>query len=100
MVNFGEVRRAKLAKSLSLSPRWCPWDLFRTFKVCSDAEERERERERECGAESNGKLPHLFIPNRTAALVHEFAVEGLPLGRTAALVPEFVTIDLPMSRTL
>ena len=28
--------------------------------------------------ESNGKLPHLFIPRKTAALVPEFAVEYLP----------------------
>ena len=34
---------------------------------------------REWGAESNGKLPHLFIPGKTAALVHEFAVKDLPL---------------------
>ena len=33
---------------------------------------------RECGAESTGKLPHLFIPGKTAALVPEFAVEDLP----------------------
>ena len=31
---------------IDLPPRWCPWDLFRSFKVCSDAKERERERER------------------------------------------------------
>ena len=43
----------------------------------------------EWGAESNGKLPHLFIPNKTAALVPEFAVEDLPLDITATLVPEF-----------
>ena len=43
----------------------------------------------EWGALSNGKLPHLFIPSKTATLVPEFAVEDLPLGRTAALVPEF-----------
>ena len=49
-VNFGEVRRAQLAKSISSLPRWCPWDLFRSFKVCSEARERERERERESGA--------------------------------------------------
>ena len=46
---------------------------------------------REWGAESNGKLPHLFIPSKSAALVLEYAVEDLPLGRTAALVPEFGT---------
>ena len=45
---------------------------------------------REWSAESNGKLPHLFIPGKTGALVPEFAVEDLPsaelesrfLGRT------------------
>ena len=36
-VNLGEVRRVHLAKSTLLTPRWCPWDLFRSFKVCSDA---------------------------------------------------------------
>ena len=49
---------------------------------------------REWGSESNGKLPHLFIPCKTATLVSEFAVEDLPLGRTAALVPEFAEKDL------
>ena len=43
---------------------------------------------REWGAVRNGKLPQLFIPNKTA-LVPEFAVEELPLGRTAPLVPKF-----------
>ena len=33
---------------------------------------------REWGVESNGKLPHLIIPGKTAALVPEFAVEDLP----------------------
>ena len=50
---------------------------------------------REWGAENNGKLPHLFIPSKTATLVPEFAEEGLQLGRTAALVPEFVMKDCP-----
>ena len=44
---------------------------------------------REWGAESNGKLPHLFIHSKTAILVFQFAEEDLPLGRTAALVHEF-----------
>ena len=43
--------------------------------------------------ESNGKLPHLFIPGIFATLVPEIAVEDLPLGRTAALVPEFTVKD-------
>ena len=37
---------------------------------------------REWGSESNGTLPHLFIPSKTATLVPAFAVEDLPLGRT------------------
>ena len=32
---------------------------------------------REWGAEINGKLPHLFIPSKTATLVPEFTVEVL-----------------------
>ena len=55
---------------------------------------------REWGAESNGKIPHLFIPSKTAPLVPEFVVEYLPLGRTASLVPEFAVNDLPLGRTL
>ena len=72
MVNFGKIRRAQLAKSTLLtSTQLGPWDLFRSFKVCSDAKERERE----WGAESHGKLPHLFIPSKTTTLVPEFAVK-------------------------
>ena len=36
---------------------------------------------REWGVESNRKLPHLFIPSKTATTVPEFAVEDLPLIR-------------------
>ena len=55
---------------------------------------------REWGARSNGKLPHQFIPIKTATLVPELAMEDLPLDRTAALVPEFAVKDLPLGRTL
>ena len=55
---------------------------------------------REWGAESNGKLPHLFIPSKTATQVSEFAMKDLPLDRIAALVPEFSVKDLPFGRTL
>ena len=55
---------------------------------------------REWVAESNGKLPHLSIPSKTAAWFSEFAVEDLPLSRTAALVPEFAVKDLPLGRIL
>ena len=51
---------------------------------------------RELGAENNEKLPHLFIPSKTATLVPEFVVEDLPSGRTAALVSEF---PVHLSRT-
>ena len=49
---------------------------------------------REWGAESNVKLPHLFISSKTPTLVPEFAVEDLPLDRTAALVPEFAELTI------
>ena len=55
---------------------------------------------REWGAESNGKLPHLFISGKNATLVPEFAVEDLPLGRTADFMSEFAVKDLPLGRTL
>ena len=54
---------------------------------------------REWDAESSGKLPHLYISNKTANMVPKFAVEDLPLGRTAALVPEFAVKDMPLGRT-
>ena len=55
---------------------------------------------REWDAESNGKLPHLFISSKTVTLVCEFVVEDLPLGRTATMVPEFAVKNLPLGRTL
>ena len=55
---------------------------------------------REWVAESNGKLPHLFIPSKTATMVPEFAVEDLPLGTIAVLVPELTGKELPLGRTL
>ena len=94
VVNFDEVQRAQLAKSLSPPPRWGPWDIFRPFKVCSVAKESEWD------AESNGKLPHLFIRSKTATLLSEFAVEDLPWDRTATLVPAFAVKDVPLDRTL
>ena len=50
--------------------------------------------------ESNGKLPHLSIPSKTAGRVPEFAVEDLPLSRTVTLVLEFAVKDLPLGRIL
>ena len=89
MVNFGEVRRVQLAKSTLLTSSLVP---LGSFKDCSDAKER-------WGAESNGKLPHLFILSKTATLVPEFSIY-LPLGRIAALVPQFAVKDLPLGRTM
>ena len=90
-----EVRRAQLARStlLTYRTRWCPWDL-------SDLLRSDQMLKREWGAESNGKLPHLSIPGKTAARVPEFAVENLPLGRTVALVLEFAVKRLPLGRIL
>ena len=48
---------------------------------------------REWGVESNGKLPHLFIPSKTATLVPEFAVEDLRFGRSETLVPVLAVKD-------
>ena len=55
---------------------------------------------REWVEESNGKLSHLSIPNKTVAWIPEFAVEDLPLDRTATLVPPFAVKDLSLDRTL
>ena len=80
MVNFGEVRRAQLAKSIFLSSMSVT---LGSFKVCSDAKERVR-----CGKQG-----------KTGTLVPEFVVEDLPLGRSADLVAEFAVRDLPLGRT-
>ena len=68
--------------------------------VFSDSLKSVQMLKRECGAESNGKLPHLSIPSKTAAWFPEFAVGDLPLGRTTALVREFTVKDLTLGRTL
>ena len=42
---------------LSSHPRWCPWDLLRSFKICSDAKEREV-----CGKQREATAPiHLLV---------------------------------------
>ena len=47
---------------------------------------------------NNGKLPHLFIPSKTATLVPEFAVEDMHLVITAGLVSEFAVKYLPLGQ--
>ena len=90
---YGEFRKSLEVpvSQISLSPsRLGPWYLLRSVQMLK----------REWGAESNGKLPHLFIPIKAATFVPEFAVEDLPLGSIIALVPEFAVKDLPLGRTL
>ena len=68
-------------------------NLFRSFKVRSDDEEVR-------GVESNEKLPHPFIPSKTANMVPKLEVEYLPLGRTAAVMHKLAVKYLPLGRTL
>ena len=84
----GEIRWSPedSAKSTLLSSMLGPLGSFQMLKG-------------EWGAESNGKLPHLFVPSNTATLVPEFTVEDLYLDRTATLFPEFFVNDLPLGRT-
>ena len=72
MVNFCEVWSAQLAKSILLTSMLVPLGFF------SDLLRSVLTLKREWGAESNGKLPHILIPGKTAAIVPEIAVEDLP----------------------
>ena len=92
MVNFREVQRAQLAKFTLLTSSLVPLGSFQIFLRSA------QKLKREWGVESNGKLPHLFIPSKTANLVLEFVVEKLPLSRTAVFVPRFAVKDLPLGR--
>ena len=79
-MNFGEVRRAKLAKSTHLASMLVSLgSFFRSFKSVQMLKT-------EWGKESNRNPSHLFIPSKTATLVPQFAVEGLPLNATAELI--------------
>ena len=55
---------------------------------------------REWGVESIGKLPHLFIVSKTAALLSEFAVEDQPSTELQPWVPVLAVKDLLLGRTL
>ena len=77
MVNFGEVRKAQLAKSTLAPSKLVP---LGSFQISSESKE---------------KLPNLFLPSKTATMVPELAVEDLPLGRTSTLVPEFAGMTCP-----
>ena len=66
---LGEVRKVQLAESTLLTSKLVPLgifsDLLSSFQMLKRAQ----------GAESNGKLPHLFIPSETATLVSEICGE-------------------------
>ena len=67
-MNFGDVRRAQLAKSNLLTSTLVP---LRSFTVCSGA--------KESGArKATGNYRTYSITGKTAASVPEFAVEDLP----------------------
>ena len=66
-MNFGEVRRAQLDKSTLLTCTLSPWGLLSSVQMLK----------REWGAENSKKLPQLFIPNKTATMFPDFAVEDL-----------------------
>ena len=80
VVNFGEVWRAQLAKSTLLTSMSVPLGSLRSVEILK----------REWDAESNRKLPLLFIYGITVALVLEFAVEDLP---SAELQPWFLYLQ-------
>ena len=93
-MSFGEVRRGPISQIQSthvhVGAPGISLDLLRSVQMLK----------KEWGAESNGKLPNLFILSKTATLVPEFAVEDPPLERTATLVPAFAVRDLPLGRTV
>ena len=74
MVNFGEVNQIH-SPHLDVGAHGIFADLLRSVQMLK----------REWGAECNGRLPHLFIPSKTATLVPEFAGKELPLVGTASL---------------
>ena len=95
VVNFGEVRRAQLAKIQSPHLHVAtsvPRDLLRSFKVCSDAKEKMgcgKQREATAPIQSLVKLQPCFLSLRwktylrqNCSLGFAFAVKYLPLGRT------------------
>ena len=79
VVNFCEFRRAHLAKFTLLTPDCCPWDLFRSSKVCLDAKKSGVRK-------ATGSYRTYSNPGKSANLFPEFAVEDLPFSRTATLV--------------
>ena len=78
---------------LSAPPRWCPWDLFRSFNFCSDAKERMG-----CGKKREATAP---IQSLVKLQPWSWACgERTSFDRTAAMVPALAVNDLPLGRTL
>ena len=75
--HFDEVRGAQLTKTALLTSMLVPWDLFRSFKVCSDAKESGVRK-------ATGSYRTFSVPDKTAVLVSEFAMEDLPLAELQA----------------
>ena len=69
MVNYGEVRRAQLAKSTLLTSTLMT---LRSFQICSDAKDRVGVRK------ATRSYRTYSIPVKTAAFVPEFPMEDLP----------------------
>ena len=51
--------------------RWCPWDVLRSIKFCLYAKESGVQK-------AKGSYRTYSVPDKTAVLVSEFAVEDLP----------------------
>ena len=83
LVNFGEVRRAQLSKFTLPTSTMVLLGSFRSFKVCSDANESGVRK-------ATGSYRTYLIPGKTAALVPEFAVENLS---SAELQPRFLRLQ-------
>ena len=69
------------------------------YGIFSDLLKYVQMRKKEWGVESNGKLSHLIVPDKTAALVPEFAVEDLPSAELQPWFLHFAVKDLPLGRT-
>ena len=88
-MNFGEVRKARVAKFTLLNSTL---GSLGSFKVCSDA--------KESGLRKATGSYRTYLSLAKITLVPEFAVEDLPLDRTAASVPVLAVKDLPLCRIL
>ena len=72
--NFGVIRRAQFPTSTLLASTLCLWDLFRTFKVCSDEKERVwcgKQREATATIQSLLKLQPWFLSLRWKACLRQ-----------------------------